>query len=69
MEIKDKIRRRKTKQFQVKKGKPTQKPTMRWMFFSFQGITELNTKKEGKIEYQALNLKEVHWKILNLMGE
>ncbi len=30
------------------KGKPTKRPTMAWIFFKFQGITELCTKKKGK---------------------
>ena len=51
------------------KGKPTKKPTMAWIFFNFQGITELFTQKEGKIESEVLNMEEVNWKILSLMGE
>jgi transposase len=51
------------------KGKPTKRPTMRWIFFNFQGITELSTQKEGKIESEVLNMEEVHWKILSIMGE
>jgi transposase len=51
------------------KGKPTKRPTMTWIFFNFQGITELCTQKEGKIESEILNMEEVHWKILSLMGE
>ena len=31
------------------KGKPTKRPTMRWIFFNFQGITELISQKEGQI--------------------
>jgi len=30
------------------KGKPTKRPTMRWIFFKFQGITEFITQKKGK---------------------
>jgi transposase len=51
------------------KGKPTKRPTMRWIFFNFQGITELITQKEEKIESEILNMEEIHWKILSLMGE
>ena len=43
--------------------------TMAWIFFNFQGITELFTQKEGKVESEILNMEEVHWKILSLMGE
>jgi hypothetical protein len=41
---------------------------MRWIFFKFQGIAELSTHKEGKIESEILNMEEVHWKILSLLG-
>lgn len=51
------------------KGKPTKRPTMRWIFFKFQGITELITHKKGKTKSEILNMEEIHWKILNLMGE
>jgi transposase len=51
------------------KGKPTKKPTMRWIFFNFQGITELSTQKRGKMKLEILNMEEIHWKVLNLMGE
>jgi hypothetical protein len=42
---------------------------MRWIFFIFQGITELSTQNEEKIESEVLNMEEVHWKILSLMGD
>lgn len=51
------------------KGKPTKRPTMRWIFFKFQGITELITEKKGEIESEILNMEDVNWNILNLMGE
>ena len=51
------------------KGKPTKKPTMRWIFFKFQGITELSTQNEGENVSEILNIEEVNWKILSLMGE
>ena len=51
------------------KGKPTKRPTMRWIFFNFQGITELRTQKRGEIESEILNMEDLHWKILGLMGE
>jgi len=51
------------------KGKPTKRPTMRWIFFTFQGITELITQKKGKTKSEILNMEEIHWKILSLMGE
>jgi transposase len=53
----------------VTHGHDPKKPTMRWIFFNFQEITELITQKEGEIESEILNMEEVHWKILSLMGE
>ena len=51
------------------KEKPTKRPTMRWIFFNFQGIKELITQKEEEIESEIVNMEEIHWKILSLMGE
>jgi transposase len=51
------------------KGKPTKKPTMRWIFFKFQGITELITQEEDKMESEILNMEDENWNILRLMGE
>ena len=51
------------------KKKPTKTPTMRWIFFLFQGVTELYTKNKGKIRSEILNMEDVNWKILSLMGE
>jgi hypothetical protein len=42
---------------------------MRWIFFLFQGVTELNTQNEGDIVSEIMNVEDVHWKILSLMGE
>ena len=42
---------------------------MRWIFFKFHGITELITQKRGKMKSEILNMEEIHWKVLNLMGE
>jgi transposase len=51
------------------KGKQTKRPTMRWIFFKFQGITELIIQKKRKVKSEILNMEEIHWKILSLMGE
>jgi transposase len=51
------------------KGKQTKRPTMRWIFFNFQGITELRAQKRGGIESEILNMEDLHWKILGIMGE
>jgi transposase len=51
------------------KGKPTDKPTMRWIFQKFEGIELLIINDSGKITQKMLNMKPVHKKILALMGE
>ncbi|MDI9395312.1 MAG: IS1634 family transposase, partial [Euryarchaeota archaeon] len=51
------------------KGKQTKRPTMRWIFSNFQGITELITQKKGRFKSEILNMEHIHWKILSLMGE
>jgi len=50
-------------------GKPTKKPTMRWIFQKFENISLLNINDEGGISQQVLNTKPIHEKILALMGE
>ena len=50
-------------------GKPTKKPTMRWIFQKFENITLLDINDEGKFSQQILNMKPIHEKILALMGE
>jgi transposase len=50
-------------------GKPTKKPTMRWIFQKFENITLLDINDEGKFSKQILNMKPIHEKILALMGE
>jgi hypothetical protein len=42
---------------------------MRWIFFLFQGVTELKTKNKGKMKSEILNMEDVNWKILSLMEE
>ncbi len=51
------------------KGKPTMKPTMRWVFQIFDGIHLLVELRDG-IEniVGILNIKEIHRKILALLG-
>ena len=50
-------------------GKPTKKPTMRWIFQKFEGIELLIINDNGKITQKMLNMKPVHEKILALMGK
>jgi transposase len=50
-------------------GKPTQSPTMRWVFQMFEGIDLLLIMKDDRIVSQrVLNLKPHHLKIIRLLG-
>lgn len=52
------------------KGKPTKRPTMRWVFQLFEGIHLLLEIGDDGVEriIAVLNLREVHRKILALLG-
>jgi transposase len=50
-------------------GKPTQKPTMRWVFFMFRRVRELSLRIEGKVVTRVLNLDESIRKIVRLMRQ
>jgi len=54
-------------QNQVKK--PTQRPTMKWVFFLFRRITELAIPHDGAVEKSVANMTDELWDILSLMGE
>lgn len=49
-------------------GKPTQRPTMRWIFQLFEGIDVLLVPQEMGMQRSILNLKPIHHQILNLLG-
>ena len=49
-------------------GKPTQKPTMKWVFFMFRRVRELSLRIEGKIITKVLNLDQSIRKIITLLG-
>lgn len=65
--------RKALKQYNVtipdQKRKPTNRPTMRWIFQMFEGIHLLEISENGKITEMILNLKDVQKKILSLLGE
>lgn len=51
------------------KGRPYQKPTMRWVFQCFEGIEVLYIRHEhAPIQRICLNLKPLHQQILSLLG-
>ncbi len=52
------------------KGKPTQTPTMRWVFQMFEGVDVLTIWQNDQILMrQLLNLRPVHIQILRLFGK
>jgi transposase len=51
------------------KGKPTQTPTIRWVFQMFEGIDILSIRvNEQQTTRQVLNLRSVHRQIIELFG-
>lgn len=50
-------------------GKPTQRPTMRWVFQLFEGIDLLRIDSPTETALQVLRLQPVHEQILRLLGQ
>jgi transposase len=51
------------------KGKPTQKPTLRWVFQLFEGLDVLSVwVGDRQVLRQVLNLRPVHLQVLQLFG-
>ena len=50
------------------KKKPTDSPTVRWVFMIFEGILLLYTRKGQGIEKQAMNIQEEHRIVLRCLG-
>ena len=50
-------------------GKEVKNPTMRWIFQLFEGISVLYKQAEEKIISMVLNIKDIHIRILQLLGE
>lgn len=52
------------------KGKPTQTPTLMWIFTLFSSITLLNIgEPDGKIKRVIMNMQPLHQKIVLLLGD
>ena len=49
-------------------NKPTQKPTLKWIFTDFLGVTEVKADISGKREVQLTNLNQNARKILAILG-
>jgi transposase len=51
------------------KGKPTQKPTLRWVFQVFEGLDVLSVwVGDQRVLRQVLNIRPVHLQVLRLFG-
>ena len=50
------------------KGKPIVRPTMKWVFYLFRGVSEVVVKIGNKVNCEVANMKEVLVKILRLLG-
>jgi transposase len=49
-------------------NKPTDKPTMRWIFQCFEGIELLHIRVGSTFQTRVLRLQPFHHKILRLLG-
>lgn len=49
-------------------NKPTQKPTLKWIFTDFLGVTEVKVDVHGETEVQLTNLNENTRKIISILG-
>jgi len=50
-------------------NKPTQRPTMRWVFEIFMGVIQAVVIERGKIIKVSVNLSSTQIKILSLLGQ
>jgi transposase len=49
-------------------NKPTNRPTMRWIFQCFEGIDLLHIRIGSRWQMQVLGLKALHQQVLRLLG-
>lgn len=50
------------------KRKPTQRPTMKWIFFKFRRVREITLVTENTVFKKVVMMKDELWKICRLMG-
>jgi len=50
------------------KNKPTGRPTIKWVFYLFRGVSEVVVKIGNKVDREVANMKEMLLKILCLLG-
>jgi len=48
--------------------KPTQRPTLKWIFQKFRNINEAVLELKGSIHRETINIKEEQRKIIKLFG-
>ena len=49
-------------------GKPTKRPTMRWIFQIFEGVHLLIHRTPSGIQERVLNMNKVRYQVLNVLG-
>lgn len=49
-------------------NKPTQNPTLKWIFTDFLGVTEVKVDVHGEMEVQLTNLNENARRIISILG-
>jgi len=50
-------------------GKPTARPTLKWIFQKFRNINEAIFEFKGAIQREIINLNDEHIKIIKLLGK
>lgn len=50
-------------------GKPTKRPTMRWIFQLFEGVHLLIHRLSSGVQERVLNMNQVRYQILNVLGD
>jgi len=50
-------------------GKPTARPTLKWIFQKFRNINEAIFEFKGAIQREIINLNDEHIKIIKLLGQ
>jgi len=50
-------------------GKPTSSPTLRWIFYIFEGVLLLNIRDGTEIKHMVMNFKEEHGTVIRSLGD
>ena len=49
-------------------GKPTKRPTMRWIFQIFEGVHLLIHRTSSGIQERVLNMNKIRYQVLSVLG-